>query len=178
MEDMASKTPSQILCRKTYCVITGAGRGIGRAIAVALAQKFADGSVIVLTARSADELAETRSQVDVVAPGVVVRVVIGDLSDENAVPNILSDLTNDVNPVVVEHALLISNAGSLLDPARFTRQFTTSDVGMIQKFWMMNLTSQMLLSSHFMTTFPKRDGLRRSLVFVTAIPGVEGLRGW
>jgi 7-alpha-hydroxysteroid dehydrogenase len=61
-------------------IVTGAGRGIGAACAVALAEAGAD---VVISARSEDQLAAVASQVEAV--GRRAHVVVADLSDLDAV---------------------------------------------------------------------------------------------
>jgi len=61
-------------------MITGAGRGIGRAVALGLADS---GAGLILLARSADQLAETRAMVQDRLPAASgVRVIAADLGDE------------------------------------------------------------------------------------------------
>jgi NAD(P)-dependent dehydrogenase (short-subunit alcohol dehydrogenase family) len=61
-------------------LVTGAGRGIGRAIAIGLARAGADELV---TARSADELAETVAAIKAAGPGAgQARSVAGDIADD------------------------------------------------------------------------------------------------
>ena len=61
-------------------IVTGAGRGIGAACAVALAEAGAD---VVISARSEDQLAEVAGQIE--AAGRRAHVVVADLSDLDAV---------------------------------------------------------------------------------------------
>ena len=61
-------------------IVTGAGRGIGAASAVALAEAGAD---VVISARSADQLAEVAAKIEAVGRRAVV--VPADLSDLDAV---------------------------------------------------------------------------------------------
>jgi 7-alpha-hydroxysteroid dehydrogenase len=61
-------------------IVTGAGRGIGAACAVALAEAGAD---VVISARSEDQLADVAAQVE--AAGRRAHVVVADLSDLEAV---------------------------------------------------------------------------------------------
>lgn len=58
-------------------LITGAGRGIGAAIATGLAQARAD---VILLARTADQLYEAANATRASAPGVEVRIMIADLA--------------------------------------------------------------------------------------------------
>jgi NAD(P)-dependent dehydrogenase (short-subunit alcohol dehydrogenase family) len=61
-------------------LVTGGGRGIGRAIAVGLARAGAD---VLVTARSADELAETVAAIEAAGPGAgQARAVTADIADD------------------------------------------------------------------------------------------------
>lgn len=61
-------------------LVTGAGRGIGQAIAISLARAGAD---VLVTARSADELAETVAAIEAAGPGAgQARAVAADLADD------------------------------------------------------------------------------------------------
>ena len=64
-------------------VVTGAGRGIGAASAIGLAQAGAD---VVIAARTAEQLEETAAQVTAV--GRRAEVVVGDLSDLEVVASL------------------------------------------------------------------------------------------
>jgi 3-hydroxy acid dehydrogenase / malonic semialdehyde reductase len=77
-------------------LVTGASRGIGRAIAIALAPTHD----LILTARSADALAAAARQAT--ALGATVRAVPCDLANADAVAQALAGVTCDV---------LVNNAG-------------------------------------------------------------------
>src|SRR4051812_11409076 len=70
----------QFLLTDRVAVVTGAGRGIGAATAVALAEAGAD---VVISARSADQLAEVAARIE--GAGRRAHVVAADLSDLDAV---------------------------------------------------------------------------------------------
>jgi NAD(P)-dependent dehydrogenase (short-subunit alcohol dehydrogenase family) len=86
-------------------LVTGAGRGIGAAIASALAEAGAD---IILLARSADQLDETADAIRASVPGVGVRVVSADLIDDAQRPKVIDDLLAG-GPIDV----LINNAATV-----------------------------------------------------------------
>jgi len=67
-------------------VVTGAGRGIGRAVAQAFAR---EGAVVALCARSAQELAAVRREIEAAGGRAVVRPT--DVSDEAAVAALVSE---------------------------------------------------------------------------------------
>ena len=83
-------------------VVTGAGRGLGRAIALELAQH---GAVVALAARSAGQLGETEQAIRAV--GGTARAFVADVSDANSV-NRLKRAAEDVlgTPVI-----LVNSAG-------------------------------------------------------------------
>ena len=70
----------QFLLTDQVAVVTGAGRGIGAATAVALAEAGAD---VVISARTEEQLAEVAAQIE--ATGRRAHVVVADLSDLDAV---------------------------------------------------------------------------------------------
>jgi NAD(P)-dependent dehydrogenase (short-subunit alcohol dehydrogenase family) len=84
-------------------LITGAGRGLGRAIALALA---ADGAAVGLTARSGDELAITAEAIRQ-AGGTAVEVAT-DVTDALAVTALVTTITAQLGPPLI----LINNAGA------------------------------------------------------------------
>ncbi len=86
----------------TVAVVTGAGRGIGRAIALRLA---ADGARVALVARSADQLAETHGLVT--AAGGSATTHVADVTDGAAVEQVVADVERRVAPI----DLLVNNAG-------------------------------------------------------------------
>ena len=98
-------------------LVTGASRGIGRAIAVALA---GEGFNVACFARDRDKLQETATLIESV--GSKPSIHVGDMSSDD-------DLENLVNEVVAQHGsidVLVNNAGitegapaSKISPARF-----------------------------------------------------------
>ena len=100
-------------------LITGAGRGIGRAIAVALA---AAGAKVAITARTASELDDAVGSVN--KAGGKAIAVVGDLMDKDAPAKILAQTTAALGPIDI----LVNNAGlgSSSDPkpvANFSDEF-------------------------------------------------------
>jgi dehydrogenase/reductase SDR family protein 4 len=83
-------------------IVTGAGRGIGRAVALALARA---GYSLCLAARSRDELEETRSQSGL--PLERALIVLVDLATEDA-PDLLVDAALDCYGRI---DVLVNNAG-------------------------------------------------------------------
>lgn len=86
-------------------IVTGGGRGIGRAIAQALA---AAGASVAVVARSADQLAETVSSITS-ANGRAIALTT-DVMDQSAIERAVAQTEQQLGPV----DLLVNNAGSLV----------------------------------------------------------------
>ena len=99
--DLAGKT----------ALITGASRGIGRAIAIGYAQSGAD---LVLTARTVEALEETRSAVE--AHGRRATVLPADITDRDAVQQLVAAAIEALGRVDV----VVNNAGGTSFMAAFT----------------------------------------------------------
>lgn len=83
-------------------LITGGGKGIGRALALALAQEGVD---IALMGRSAGSLEEVAGELK--GMGVKVAYATADVSDMNAVNTAVAHLTKEIGAIDI----LINNAG-------------------------------------------------------------------
>lgn len=88
------------------CLVTGASRGIGRAIAVALARSGCD---VAINCRSRTEDAQRVAE-DVVALGRRAVVAQADVSQASAVAAMIAHINRDLGPIDV----LINNAGVAL----------------------------------------------------------------
>ena len=89
-------------------LITGAGRGIGRAVALAYA---CEGAKLAICARTAAELEETAGAIR--AQGGACRAWVCDVSAESSVADLFAKVENDCGKIDV----LINNAGVMTRPA-------------------------------------------------------------
>jgi len=83
-------------------LVTGAGKGIGKAVAIALAH---EGVHVGLLARSAGQLADVADELQ--ALGVKTSVATADVADEAAVNAAVAHITGELGPLDI----LINNAG-------------------------------------------------------------------
>src|SRR5262245_26164595 len=88
--------------QKRVTLVTGAGRGIGRAIAVALAR---EGARVAVTARTASELDEVVRSIQ--ADGGQALPIAADLAQPGATAQVLKQVTARFGPVEI----LVNNAG-------------------------------------------------------------------
>jgi NAD(P)-dependent dehydrogenase (short-subunit alcohol dehydrogenase family) len=91
-----------MLLKDRVALVTGAGRGIGRSIAVAFA---AEGARVAITARTESELAETAAAIR--AAGGQVLTITADLADRAAPAKIVSQVEGHWGSVQI----LVNNAG-------------------------------------------------------------------
>jgi 7-alpha-hydroxysteroid dehydrogenase len=90
-------------------VVTGAGRGIGAATAVALAEAGAD---VVISARTAEQLKDIAEQIE--QAGRRAKVVSADLNDLDAIPQ----LVNEAREAFGRLDIVVNNVGGTM-PAPF-----------------------------------------------------------
>ncbi len=83
-------------------IVTGASRGIGRAISIALAQEAA---TVVLAARSIEKLQETAEKIEEV--GGKAEIVVTELTEEESIKNLVKTTNEKFNRLDI----LINNAG-------------------------------------------------------------------
>ena len=106
-------------------LVTGAGRGIGRAIATQLA---AGGAEVALLARSVDELEETAAAIR--SRGGCAVVVPADLADPDAVSDAATRLAGELGPIdiLVNNAAVVQPAGPTIatDTAAWHRAFAVN----------------------------------------------------
>jgi short-subunit dehydrogenase/uncharacterized protein YndB with AHSA1/START domain len=93
---------SRIHYRGNWAVVTGASSGLGRGIALRLAER---GMSLVLTGRNEARLDETAQQVRATVPGAALELVVADLATQAGVSRLLDHVGK--RPVEV----LVNNAG-------------------------------------------------------------------
>jgi NAD(P)-dependent dehydrogenase (short-subunit alcohol dehydrogenase family) len=126
-------------------MVTGAGRGIGQAVAVELA---AAGMAVALVARSEEQLAETAQQVKQL--GAVAVIVTADLADLSQVTGTIHRATYQLGTVdvLINDAAVLGPLGPsvLVDPTEWALTFNVNVVaaaalsfavlpGMVERGW-------------------------------------------
>jgi NAD(P)-dependent dehydrogenase (short-subunit alcohol dehydrogenase family) len=98
-------------------LVTGGGRGIGRAIAIGLARAGAD---VLVTARSAKELAETVAAIEAASPSTgQARAVAADLADDRQRQQVVNaGLARGRIDVLVNNAATVEPLGAFADDLR------------------------------------------------------------
>lgn len=150
--------------RSPVAVITGAGRGIGRATALALARR---GSPVVLAARTANEVEAAAQAAQ--AEGWAAEAVVADISLEDGVAKVFQRARKRFGPVT----LLVNNAGTLTRTA-----FSDLTVQEFDRTLAVNLRGAFLCSR---AAFPEMaasgGGCIINIASLSGVAGVEKFPG-
>jgi 3-oxoacyl-[acyl-carrier protein] reductase len=144
-------------------VVTGASRGIGRAVAVDLARAGAD---VALFGRDAAALAETESACRAARDGAKVSTHTADVASE-------SDVNAAIGAVLAEYGRIdvaVANAGQAKDG--LILRFKSDD---LDRLLDVNLKSAFYLSAAVAKPMMKQRG--GAIVFVSSIVGLAGNAG-
>lgn len=143
--------------RKAF--VTGASRGIGRVIAVALAEAGAD---VALVARSADGLAETAATI--VAAGRKACVLPTDVTSYDAVSDAVAAAIGELGGIDI----VVNNAGG----SNFMVPFRDLRLTGWDKLLQLNLSSAVYVCHAFAAHLLDRG--RGSVINVASVAGVSG----
>lgn len=155
--------------KKTFVVITGASRGIGRTLAEHLSAVLSPGSLLLLIARDEKELNSVKAVIEEHHPTIKISVCPTDLSscDEST----LDQIFNCVDPQSYDHAICVHNVGSLGDASkRCTDLFEMKDV---LDYFQLNLASVIVLNAFFFRTFGNNSRVNKTIVNITSLCGIE-----
>ena len=139
-------------------IVTGASRGIGRAISIALAQEAA---TVILAARSVPKLQETAELV--IKAGGKAHVVFTELTEEESINNLVK-VTNDKFGRL---DILINNAG-ITHSAKFV-ETTTEDW---QRCLQVNATAPFILCREALPLLRKSQ--TSYIINISSVVGVKG----
>jgi 3-oxoacyl-[acyl-carrier protein] reductase len=144
-------------------LVTGASRGIGRAVAIGLAQAGAD---VALVGRDREALRETVAAIEAARPGTRTLVFEADVTDATAVDAFVADTVRDLGRLDIA----VANAGQAVD-GLLMRTKAVDFAKMID----VNLTSAFHLVAAATKPMMKQRG--GSIVLMSSIVGVAGNAG-
>lgn len=113
-------------------IVTGAGRGIGRATALALAEAGAD---VVISSRTPDELASVAAEVEALGRRAVA--VTADMSDLDTIPPLVDRAVDEFGRLDI----VVNNVGG-----SFPRPLLDTSARMFEKAFHFNVTTALELS--------------------------------
>jgi NAD(P)-dependent dehydrogenase (short-subunit alcohol dehydrogenase family) len=139
-------------------LVTGAGRGIGREIALALAR---EGCAVAVAARSADQVQSAAAAVG--AAGARSFALVLDVTDERAVAQAIAAIAAELGPVDV----LVNNAG-IAESAPFAK----TDQALWDRHLRVNATAPYLLARAVLPAMLERKWGR--VINIASLAGLVG----
>ncbi|XP_068190906.1 sepiapterin reductase-like [Antennarius striatus] len=163
---------------RALCVITGASRGFGRALAVEVSGLLKPGSALVVAARSAEDLRTLQADLaesEAGRAGLMVQRVAADLGEQQGVDSVVR-ACKEAFSEDIDHVILVNNAGSLGDVSRYIPSFT--DMAEVNSYMSLNVISPLCLTASILQAFPQRPGLRRTVVNISSLCAVQPFPSW
>ncbi|KAM6945013.1 sepiapterin reductase b [Lycodopsis pacificus] len=161
---------------RTICIITGASKGFGRALAHKLSRWLKPGSVLLLVARSETLLQELKEELQSFTEQqqTVVHCVAVDLGTREGVNETVSMARQEAGNEI-DHVLLINNAATLGEIANFA-SFTNMEE--VNSYLSLNVSSALALTAGILQVFPCVPLLRWSVVNVSSAFALQPLPSW
>ena len=145
-------------------IVTGAGRGLGAATAVALAEA---GSDVLISARTADQLAEVAAKIE--ATGRRAVVVPADLSDLDAVAGLAQTAYDELGRVDT----VVNNVGGT-----FPRGFLETSPRFLTEAFSFNVATAHALTRAAVPLMLKSPDGQQSVVTISSMMGRTADRGY
>jgi 7-alpha-hydroxysteroid dehydrogenase len=143
-------------------IVTGAGRGIGAASAIALAEAGAD---VVVSARTEEQVRETAAAIEAV--GRKAHVVVADLNDEAAVRS----LAAAARDVFGRLDIVVNNVGGTMP-----RTYLDTSVGFLERAFHFNVSTAHALTTSSVPLMLEHGG--GSVINIASVVGKVAGRGY
>lgn len=170
------------------CILTGASKGLGKALAVGLAQSFADQHQTAATGATSKArlsfvlLARDHAALDrlcsaLKASGSHIGVVVllpGSLDDDKTLRE-FETVLHGLREEPFDQVLLIHNAGSLGNPKQLASQFCTADCDRLTAYFKLNVSSVVLLTGTFLAKFEAVK--ERAIINISSLAAVSAMKG-
>ena len=180
---MASLKKSPIFDdKRSFLLVTGASKGLGRSLAINLASKLGKKSFVLLLARNKEGLEETKTQILKKCPDLDLAVAVRalDLSQcsDGLFDKLLTDVIRDadVEPASFQQLMIVHNAAQLGDVSRKASEFT--DAVDFQEYWNINITSPAILNNVFLRHFPPSEKQGHLCINITSICALQPFKTW
>ncbi|KAM4635760.1 sepiapterin reductase-like [Polymixia lowei] len=163
---------------KALCIITGASRGFGRTVSRGISRLLRPQSVLVLAARSGDDLGVLQAELDASHVGsacLVIKCVVADLGMKEGLESVIK-ASKGAYCEDIDHLILVNNAGSLGDVSRYAKSFI--NMSEVDSYLSFNVSSALCLTASILQAFPQRPGLRRTVVNVTSLCALQPFPSW
>lgn len=165
-----------LFTRRSFCVVTGGSRGLGREIALRLSRGWSAADVtadVVVLSRDRDAMLETKRMIEETAPGVAVHVIQADLGEINSLDETNAKVWSLHDASRHEQAVLVLNAGTIGNLSQPISQQTCPEA--IQNYMAINFTSNWSLSANFLSRIKSGP---RLIINITSLLGRVPMAGF
>ncbi|XP_077601057.1 sepiapterin reductase-like [Stigmatopora nigra] len=162
---------------RCMCIITGASKGFGHALAQLVSSYLKPGSVLLLDARSGPLLLELKEELQQSLKGrqnLTIDFAAADLSTKEGVEDTVN-MARQMSLKEFDHVLLVNNAASLGDISSFER-FT--ELNRVNSYLALNVSSVLALTAGVLQAFPPQAGLRWSVVNCSSMFALQAMPSW
>ncbi|XP_069361191.1 sepiapterin reductase-like [Maniola hyperantus] len=171
---MASSSSNIDLSGPSFCVVSGASQGIGRAIAVEVAKCLGPNSIMLLLARKKQELAVTASLCESEKVKVTYNSVDLSTASEEQIMDILKQALSGRKVTDFETGLIFHNVGSLGNLAVETARM--ENVPELRKYYDLNVFKVISLNTQFLKLFEEVEE-RVVIVNITSLCAIKPMGG-
>ncbi|XP_014671548.1 PREDICTED: sepiapterin reductase-like [Priapulus caudatus] len=170
--------PADIWSLRTFCIVTGGGKGLGYSIVVNLASRFASGSVIAIAGRTEANLLRTQEYVESHYPEISVQPLVVDLCLRDTYDDIFPTIFSlqSINAEDFQQVMLIHNAGTLGDITHTAIQ--QDDTRAVRRNLDLNIGSTMLLTAAFFKFFPDRTRFKTYVVNISSLCAIQPVKSF
>uniref|UniRef100_A0A671PME8 Sepiapterin reductase n=1 Tax=Sinocyclocheilus anshuiensis TaxID=1608454 RepID=A0A671PME8_9TELE len=161
--------------QKALCIITGASKGFGWTLAFQLSCLLKPRSVLMLVARTAEQLNRLKEDIINLYGGqnqLDVRCVQADLEKKEGVEKTVQA----AKETSVDRQFVLFGLASLGDVSRFALTFT--DPVEVNRYLALNVSGALSVTAGVLQALPRRLGLRRSVVNISSLCALKPFPSW
>ncbi|CAG4942651.1 unnamed protein product [Parnassius apollo] len=158
----------------SYCVVSGASQGIGRAIAVEVSKLLGPKSVMLLLARNNDELAKTATLCQSANVKVIYKSIDLGKASVNEMNNVLKNSLDGYKVTDFATCLIFHNVGSLGNLAIETSRMEDSED--LRQYYDLNVFKVISLNTQFLKIFESVED-RIIIVNITSLCAIKPMSG-
>lgn len=163
-----------LLKGKTFCLITGASRGIGRCIAETIAKVLPDNSVLLLLSRNVEQLEKVTNSIK--SKNEKLSVSFDHFDQENLTHCTQGNIKDifkkaGLNLDNYDTALIFHNAGTLGDLSKYSWEHLEEKP--VEATINVNVTGPILLNAALMTELRKSSIATRVLVNISSLAAIQ-----
>nr|XP_026495690.1 sepiapterin reductase [Vanessa tameamea] len=171
---MASSSSNIDLSGPSFCVVTGASQGIGRAIAVEISKHLGPQSLMLLLARKKQELAVTASLCESDKVKVLYNSVDLSTASEKEMNQILKQAIGGHEATDFSNCLIFHNVGSLGNLAVETSRM--ENIEEFRQYYDLNVFKVISLNTQFLKIFEEIED-RIIIVNITSLCAIKPMGG-